>query len=68
MNIRWLMVLGICLSGISALGLPLAVGDAVPPVSATDQHGMDFVFTNGTRIQKIAYWNPDAEPVVEYLE
>ncbi len=54
MNIRWLMVLGICLLGISVLGLPLAVGDAVPPVSATDQRGVDFVFTNGTRFLLVA--------------
>ena len=30
------------------------MGDAVPSISAKDQHGTDYVFTNGTRFLLIA--------------
>ena len=31
-----------------ALATPLQVGDAIPPITAKDQHGVNYVFTNGT--------------------
>jgi len=46
-----IFVLGlICLTAAAALG----VGDAVPPLSAQDQHGQTFTFTNGMRYLLIA--------------
>lgn len=33
---------------------PLAVGDAVPAISAKDQHGNDYTFTNGTAYLLVA--------------
>jgi hypothetical protein len=49
LSFRWLVVLGFCLLWVSVRAAELAVGDAVPSFSATDQHGMKFVFTNGTQ-------------------
>jgi hypothetical protein len=37
------------LLGVSARAAPLAVGDAVPVITANDQHGTAFQFTNGVR-------------------
>jgi hypothetical protein len=51
---RWLAVLGFCLLGGSAHAAQLTVGDAVPSFSAKDQHGMKFVFTNGTQFLLVA--------------
>jgi hypothetical protein len=46
-NIHPLVILGFCLFCVSAQSAQLAVGDAVPVISANDQHGGKFVFTNG---------------------
>lgn len=54
LNFRWLVVLGFCLLEISARAAQLTVGDAVPTFSAKDQHGMKFVFTNGTQFLLVA--------------
>ena len=54
MNIRWPVVLGVWLLGFSALAAQIAVGDAVPRISAKDQHGAPFVFTNGTQFLLVA--------------
>ena len=51
---RWLVVLGFCLLWVSARAAQLTVGDAVPSFSAKDQHGMKFVFTNGTQFLLVA--------------
>jgi hypothetical protein len=53
-TVRWLLVLGVCLQSLSACGGPLAVGDAVPAFAAKDQHGKEFVFTNGVRFLLVA--------------
>ena len=49
-----LVVFSSCLLGISASATPLAVGDPVPAFSAKDQHGKEFVFTNGVQFLLIA--------------
>ena len=54
LNFRWLLVLGFCLLWVSARAAPLAVGDAVPSFSAKDQHGKEFVFTNGVHFLLVA--------------
>jgi hypothetical protein len=51
---RRLFVLVCCLLCFSARAAPLTVGDAVPPISANDQHGTKFVFTNGIRFLLVA--------------
>jgi hypothetical protein len=52
--LRRLVVLWIGLLGISTHAAPLAVGDAVPAISAKDQHGAAFAFTNGTQFLLVA--------------
>ena len=54
MTFRSLLVLGFCLLGLSACATELVVGDAVPVFSAKDQHGKEFVFTNGTQFLLVA--------------
>ena len=56
MNSRFfdLVVFSFCLLGISASASQLTVGDAVPAFSAKDQHGEEFVFTNGVQFLLIA--------------
>ena len=54
LNFLWLVVLGFCLLWSSAHAAQLAVGDAVPSFSVKDQHGMKFVFTNGTQFLLVA--------------
>ena len=54
MTFRGLLVLGFCLQSLSACAAPLAVGDAVPAFSAKDQHGKEFVFTNGVQFLLVA--------------
>jgi len=49
MNIRWPVVVVVCLLGISVLATQITVGDAVPSIAAADQHGIPFVLTNGTQ-------------------
>jgi hypothetical protein len=49
-----LLVLGILLGGLSAGAAPLAEGDAVPAISAKDQHGAAYTFTNGTAYLLVA--------------
>jgi hypothetical protein len=46
-NLRRLVVLGFCLLCVPVRAAPLAVGDAVPVISAKDQNGKEFTFTNG---------------------
>lgn len=45
---------GICLLSLPAPAAPLDLGDAVPEISAKDQHGTHYVFTNGTAFLLIA--------------
>jgi hypothetical protein len=54
MKIHTLILLGICFLCAPVHGAQLAVGDAVPILSAADQHGEKFVFTNGIRFLLIA--------------
>jgi hypothetical protein len=49
-----LLILVLCLLDIHVLGALLAVGNAVPVISASDQHGVPFVFTNGIRYLLVA--------------
>jgi hypothetical protein len=53
-HIQRLVIFVGCLLCTSAQGAPLAVGDAVPAISANDQHGEKFVFTNGMQFLLIA--------------
>lgn len=41
-------MLGILLCCLPATAAPLAVGDAIPAITAKDQHGAAYTFTNGT--------------------
>ena len=43
-----LLVLGILLLSLPTLAAPLEVGGAIPKISAKDQHGAAYTFTNGT--------------------
>jgi len=54
MNLPRSVILGCCLLCVSAQAAPLAVGDPVPPISANDQHGTKFVFTNGIEFLLVA--------------
>jgi len=54
MVFRWMVVLGIGLVEISAPASQLAVDDPLPTISAKDQHGAEFVFTNGTKYLLVA--------------
>ena len=49
MIIHRLAILGFCLLWMTARAAQLSVGDLVPTISAKDQHGNEFVFTNGTQ-------------------
>jgi hypothetical protein len=51
---RPLVALGLCLLGASLHAASLAVGDAAPAFSVKDQHGAEFVFTNGVRFLLVA--------------
>jgi hypothetical protein len=42
------VLLGIWLTPIAATAAPLTVGDAIPAITAKDQHGAAYTFTNGT--------------------
>jgi hypothetical protein len=53
-NFCRLCILAFCLPWFSALAAPLAVGDAVPVFSAPDQHGKEFIFTNGVQYLLVA--------------
>ena len=52
--IRSWLALGICLFSLPGRAAPLAVGDAVPEISAKDQYGTHYAFTNGTAFLLIA--------------
>jgi hypothetical protein len=52
--IRSWLALEICLLSLPVLAAPLNVGDAVPEISAKDQHGAAYAFTNGTAFLLIA--------------
>ena len=54
MNIHRLIILGFCLLCASVQCALLAVGDAVPVISANDQHEGKFVFTNGIQFLLVA--------------
>lgn len=43
------LLLGIWLSSFAVNAAPLAVGDAIPAITAKDQHGAAYSFTNGTK-------------------
>ena len=49
-----LILAGICLVARSVLAAPLAVGDLVPVISATDQQGRAFNTTNGFEFLLVA--------------
>ena len=49
----WL-TLGLALLGRPVLAAPLEVGGAIPKISAPDQHGAAYTFTNGTACLLIA--------------
>jgi len=51
--LRWLIA-GLFLNGLPLLAAELAVGDAVPPITAKDQNDVPYTFTNGTRYLLIA--------------
>jgi hypothetical protein len=53
-NYACLAILGFCLLCLPTQAGQLAVGDAVPPISANDQHGVPFVFTNGIQYMLVA--------------
>lgn len=42
------LLLGTWLSSVAVNAAPLAVGDAIPAITAKDQHGAAYAFTNGT--------------------
>jgi hypothetical protein len=44
----------LCLAAGALPAGPLAVGEAVPPIAARDQHGVRYVFTNGTAFLLVA--------------
>lgn len=48
------LVLGILSGCFAAAGAPVGKGDAVPAISARDQHGVVYAFTNGTRFLLVA--------------
>ncbi len=48
------VALGILLFGLPALAAPLEVGGAIPKISAKDQHGAAYRFTNGTAFLLVA--------------
>lgn len=54
MSVRLGLMLGIWLARAAATAATLQVGDAVPAISAIDQHGAAYVFTNGTRFLLVA--------------
>ena len=54
MTIHRLLILGLCLLWVPSHAAQLAVGDLVPTISAKDQHGQDFTFTNGTQFLLVA--------------
>lgn len=49
-----LLLCAACALGLPAFAAPLAVGDAIPPIIAKDQHGASYTFTNGTAFLIIA--------------
>ncbi len=49
-----LLFLGILLGVQMASAAPVAVGDAIPSLSAKDQHGAAYAFTNGTKFLLVA--------------
>lgn len=53
-SILALLVCGLALLDRAIQAAPLQVGDAVPKISAKDQHGKDYNFTNGTTCLLIA--------------
>lgn len=54
MILRSLVILGITLAACVATAAPVQVGEAVPAISAKDQHGVAYTFTNGTRFLLVA--------------
>ena len=54
LNFRWLVVLAFCLLGISAHPAELAVGEAVPVISAKDQRGSEFILTTNIQFLLVA--------------
>ncbi len=49
-----LAIMVFCLLWVPAHAAQLAVGDAVPMVTAKDQHGVEFTFTNGIQFLLVA--------------
>ena len=57
MNLSWmykLLMLELCLWSLDSTAAPLNIGDQIPPITAKDQHGMAYSFTNGTKVLFIA--------------
>ena len=54
LHFRWPVVLALCLAGISVRADQLAVGAAVPAVSAKDQHGTEFNLTTNVQFLLVA--------------
>jgi len=53
-SVCWSVLTGFFLAVLSAPASQLAIGDLVPVISATDQHGQSFVSTNGFQFILIA--------------
>jgi hypothetical protein len=49
-----ILILAFCLRCYDSVAGTLTIGDPVPTISAKDQHGVDYAFTNGTRYLLIA--------------
>jgi hypothetical protein len=49
-----LLTLAFCLGCFNTVAGTLNLGDPVAPISAKDQHGVNYTFTNGTRYMLIA--------------
>ncbi len=49
-----ILILVFCLLCFNGVAGTLNTGDSVPPISAKDQHGINYTFTNGTKYILIA--------------
>jgi len=61
------MAWGILLTGLTTQAAPLEVGGAIPKLTAKDQHGAAFTFTNGTACLLIAMDMDSAKAANEKL-
>lgn len=52
--IHRILILALCFLCFDAVAGTLNLGDLVPAISAKDQHGVDYTFTNGTKYLLIA--------------